>query len=215
MEEIFQFIVKLIVPIVMAVIALCSVLKGKLSTAQKRSLEYERISKLSYDLYKNHNDESLKKISEDFGYAAITKDNFLTPEQRKALVKSVEPTKDLEKFLKAKDLVEIHTSPLKPLAFKWKNKKFNSNVKYYISQAIRGFLYFIGGAIASLPLTYDQVMPVYITQRLVKQPDYIVVLLGGYFFALGFGIAYFSLSSGVKLVIAKELIEKHQDGHKN
>lgn len=209
MEESLQYIVKLILPIVTVIVAVCSVLKGKTSTRHKRSLEYERMSNMSYSLYEKTKDESFKKIAEDYGYAAITKDNFLNPEERKALVKTIEPTKDLENFFKSKDFIYIHTTPLNPLEFRWKNKNFTKKWRYYLSLTRRFGFYVCGSAIAILPLSYKEILPDIILLGLANQPKSILILLAIYFITLGFSISYFNLTSGVKLKIANELIKKH------
>lgn len=77
------------------------------------------ISEFSYSLYKNTNDENYKRIAEEYGISALTKDSNLTPEQRRILLRSKDPVRDIDNYSKCQKLLYISDNAT---VFQWTKK---------------------------------------------------------------------------------------------
>ncbi|MBU9832458.1 hypothetical protein J1779_21275 [Rahnella sp. FC061912-K] len=205
MTEFIDFLNKQMVPIIALIITIIALFKGWVKPRQAIFDQREKLSKHSYEMYKISNDESLKNLALEYGYAAITKDDFLSLEQRKALVNSKDPVKDIDVFSSCRYLLNIK---INPLSFEWKLKRYNRKVYLNFARTCRVLLYGLGCFIFTLPITYDRFFPSMIiemeTVPSIAKGWLVIccILVGGW-------IAGLNLLSGRRLTQAKNLIERH------
>lgn len=206
MADILETFIKLALPIILAIVAIISAFKDLFLTKKRVFEEREKLSKLSYDLYKINEDEFLKRLSIEYGYAAITKENFLSFEQRKALVKSENPTRDIDLFVKCRGLLDIRTDPL---SFFWKKKRYNNKLYFYTIVAFRIIFYSFGAAIFFMPVFYGTLLPSFIINKIASLSALAKIGLTLYALFSGAFLAYVNLSFAVRLVDAAKLISRH------
>lgn len=207
MADILETFIKFVLPIILAIIAIVSAFKDLFLTKKKVFEEREKLSKLSYDLYKINDDEYLKRLSIEYGYAAITKENFLSLEQRKALVRSDNPTKDIDLFVKCRGLLDIK---VEPLSFFWKKKKYNNRFYFYLMFLFRVAFYTMGASMLLMPFFYGAVLPTFITNKITSLPPLDKIGLTLYAVIGGIFLASVNLISAARLLDAARLIKRHK-----
>lgn len=206
MSDILETFVKIVLPIILALLAVLSFFKEMFLTKRRIFEEREKLSKLSYDLYKITDDEDLKRLSIEYGYAAITKESFLSLQQRRALVRSENPTSDIDLFVKCRGLLDIKTEPL---SFVWKKKKYANKIYLMISIVARTTLYTIGALIFLLPLLYGALLPNFILEKLSDFSALAKIGMALYAVSAGAFLAYVNLSAAVRLIDSSRLIKRH------
>lgn len=207
MVDMIEVFTKFVLPIILAVIAFVASFKDFFVTKKKITEDCDKLSKISYELYKINKDENIEKLAVEYGYAALTKDRFLNLEQRKALIGSENPTRDIDLFIKCRNFLNIETTPLH---FVWKNKRYYSNKYRYLIISFRLILYCIGAAIASLPFTFQVFLPSFIIEKLSTLPSLTVVSLTIYALISGVLFGYINLTAAVRLIDSANLIQRHQ-----
>ncbi|WP_431021791.1 DUF2812 domain-containing protein [Erwinia rhapontici] len=207
MTEIIDVFLKVVLPIILAIIACVAPFKDCFVTKKKITEDRDKLSKISYDLYKINKDENLQKLAVEYAYAALTKDNFLNLEQRMALIGSENPTRDIDLFIKCKALLSIETSPFH---FVWKKKRYYSTPYRHFMIFVRVVLYCIGVAIFTLPVTFHSFIPAFIITKLSTLPSLTIVSLIIYALISGAFFGYFNLTAAVRLIDSANLIQRHQ-----
>lgn len=205
MTEFIDFLNKQMLPIIALIITIIGLFKGWVKPRQAIFDQREKLSKHSYEMYKISNDESLKNLAVEYGYAAITKDDFLTLDQRKALVNSKDPVKDIDVFSSCRYLLNIK---INPLSFEWKLKRYNNRLYLIFARTCRVVLYGFGCFIFTFPITYDKFFPSMII-KMETVPSITKGWLVIYCILVGGWIAGVNLLSGRRLTQAKNLIERH------
>ncbi|EIC85429.1 hypothetical protein [Serratia sp. M24T3] len=206
MEEILSPLVKYIIPFITTLIAVVALFKGWVFPSDRLFDKQKKLSKFSYELYKISGEEHLKELSVEYGYAAITKELFLTKAQRIALIKSKDPTRDIDLFRKCSSLLTIRPSPL---SFEWKAPRHKFKLYRGLVELVRVTLYFGGAYLATLPLTFNVLLPErayakFLTLSLLNK--WLLVL---YIVSVGAGVALTSLHGLSKLTFARELRKRH------
>jgi hypothetical protein len=209
MTEFIDVLNKQMLPILALLITVIGLFKGWVKPRQAIFDQREKLSKHSYEMYKISHDESLKNLALEYGYAAITKDDFLSLDQRKALVNSKDPVRDIDIFSSCRFLLNIQTDPL---SFEWKLKKYNSKLYLNFARTCRTLFYGIGCFIFTFPITYDRFFPSMIT-KLENVPSITKGWLVIYCILVGGWMAWLNLLSGRRLTRAKNLVERHQDSN--
>jgi hypothetical protein len=204
--EFIDFLNKQMLPIIALIITIIALFKGWVKPRQAIFDQREKLSKHSYEMYKISNDESLKNLAVEYGYAAITKDDFLTLEQRKALVNSKDPVKDIDVFSTCRYLLNIK---INPLSFEWKMKRYNSKFYLNFARTCRVVLYGIGCFIFTFPITYSTFFP-YLFMKIEAMPNITKGWLVVYCIVIGGALAWGNLNAGRKLTIASRLIKSHK-----
>lgn len=206
MSEMLDTFVKIILPIILALVAVLSFFKEMFLTKRRIFEEREKLSKLSYDLYKITEDEELKRLSIEYGYAAITKESFLSLQQRKALVRSENPTRDIDLFVRCRGLLDIKTEPL---SFVWKKKKYANKLYFFLTILAKTTLYTIGALIFLLPLLYSALLPDFILEKLSDFSALAKIGMALYALSAGAFLAYVNLAAAVRLIDSSKLIKRH------
>lgn len=208
MAEIIDVIVTKILPIVSALVTIIGLFKGWVLTKQALFEQREKLSKHSYEIYKISGDESLKNLSVEYGYAAITKESFLTLEQRKALIQSRNPTRDIDSFIKCRHLLTIETNPLR---FKWKASRFNKKWYFYTIVIARIIGYVLGSVVLTIPFTGSVFMPSSWLTDIYAMPPLKMVGITLYCFIFGGGFSFICINGATKLLDAYTLIKRHSN----
>lgn len=207
MSELFDTFVKIALPIILALVAVFTACKDLLLTKKRIFEEREKLSKLSYDLYKITDDEDLKRLAVEYGYAAITKENFLNLAQRKALVKSENPTRDIDLFVKCRGLLNINTEPL---SFFWKKKRHANVIYFSLVVFIRMLLYVLGAVIFLMPIFNSAFLPDVFLEKMSHLPALAKIGLTLYALFAGAFLAFTNLSAAVRLIDSAKLIKRHR-----
>ncbi|MEI7222220.1 MULTISPECIES: hypothetical protein [Pectobacterium] len=209
MGEAGDLFIKYIIPVVTTIISVIGLFKGWVYQEEKLFSRREKMSKFIYDLYKVSQEESLKKLAIDYGYAAITKDNFLSTEQRIALINSRNPTRDIDSYRKCSSLLNIS---INPLGFEWRSKRHQFKlyrVSIYITNAL---LYLLGCAVSALPFVYDAFLPFDMILRSIELSNVEKTFIAIYLFFSGAVVALVNLNGLSKLRIASDLRKRHIGG---
>lgn len=115
MTEILKYLYPLL-PVIVSIIGLKA---GWIYKRDKVFNSRKAISEFSYSLYKNTNDENFKRIAEEYGISALTKDSNLTPEQRRILLRSKDPVRDIDNYSKCQKLLYVSDNST---IFQWTKK---------------------------------------------------------------------------------------------
>lgn len=207
MSEVFETFVKIALPIILALVAVFTACKDLFLTKKRIFEEREKLSKLSYDLYKMTEDEDLKRLAVEYGYAAITKESFLNLTQRKALVKSENPTRDIDLFVKCRGLLDINTEPL---SFFWKKKRHGNMIYFSFIVCLRILLYVIGAIILLMPIFSGTFLPDVFLEKISHLPALAKIGLTLYTLFAGAFLAFTNLSAAVRLIDSAKLIKRHR-----
>ncbi|NIE70311.1 hypothetical protein [Pantoea sp. Acro-807] len=206
MSDILDTFVKVILPIILALVTVLSFFKEFFLTKKRIFEEREKLSKMCYDLYKINDDEGLKRLSIEYGYAAITKESFLSLQQRKALVQSENPTRDIELFVKCRGLLDIATEPL---SFLWKQKRYASVIYFNLIIITRLLSFIFGLVIFMTPMLLLVIQPSQVVAKFNEIHAIGKIGLVMYAFFIGFFFAYANLVTAVRLIDAKKMIQRH------
>ncbi|MCP2004988.1 UNVERIFIED_ORG: hypothetical protein J2Y78_003528 [Buttiauxella agrestis ATCC 33320] len=207
MADILETFIKLALPIILAIVAIVSACKGLFITKRAIFEEREKLSKLSYDLYKINEDKELKRLSVEYGYAAITKDNFLNLEQRRALVRSENPTRDIDLFIKCRGLLDIKAEPL---SFFWKKKRYSNVIYFTLAVIFRIIFYALGAFLLILPVFYSVLLPSFMLEKIAGFSALAKIGLTLYIIITGVFLAYVNLSSATRMIDSAKLIKRHE-----
>lgn len=206
MVENIDIISKVIIPTLTLIITFWVALRGWLSSRYARFEEREKLSKHAYEMYMISGDDKLKNLSLEYGYAAITRESFLNVHQRKALVGSKNPTRDIDDFIKCRDLLDIK---IKPLRFEWKKSRIKNRWYYNFLMSMYYLVFIMGVLFLITPLILTMFSIFLFGIDFLAQPIWQVIGLTSYFFALS--LLSFSLSkrSISRMSIASNLIKRH------
>lgn len=207
MEGGFDVFITKILPVVSALVTVIGLFKGWVITRQVLFEQREKLSKHSYEIYKICGEESLKNLSVEYGYAAITKDNFLTLEQRKALIQSKNPTRDIDLFIKLRNLLAIDVSPLR---FRWKKDRLSVKWYFYGLLTLQSAGYVFSSVIMTVPFTGEIFLYSSWLEKINSLPTLNIIAISIYCFVSGGFFSYFFLNSAAKLLEASWLIQQHE-----
>ncbi|MEA9389532.1 hypothetical protein SJI19_03020 [Acerihabitans sp. TG2] len=198
-------LIKYIFQGVTIIISIIGLIKAWVYTTDKIFDKRQKMSKFIFELYEISGEDYLKKLSLEYGYAAITKDSTLTTEQRKCLISSPNSMKDIDCYRICSGLITTRTSPL---SFGWKYKRYN-NIVYKVSLCvICGFFYFLGSSMVILPITYH-LLPSFVLSKISPLALDIKLLIILYFILTGLFLALISLNKAAKILTANGLIKRY------
>lgn len=206
MDTILDVLIKYYLPILATIISIVTLYKGWVFPSDRFFDQRVKISKFVHDLYKISGDKHLKDLSVEYGYSALTRENFLTTEQRRALLSSVDAMSDLENFRKCGSLISINTFPF---GFKWVAKRHHYKIYRVFIKFLMLNFYFSGSFLLMLPLTYPIFLPASI---FIKYTDYnLADKVGVFVFIILYGAicAGYGLNGLSKMVTAEKLINKY------
>jgi hypothetical protein len=196
----------LVIPAIISIIALRS---GWTYTSERIFSQRSKLSKLSYELYKQCGDETLKKVSKEYGYAALTRDQNLTLEQRKVLLSSVDPVKDIDEYSKCSNYLLVNPNNVNG-KFSWIKKRHKYKLYRGVIELILLIIYLLGcimltSPIVAPPFIDDSVMEKFSSLQLLKKVGIVsyIIIFGGF-------IAFMALNKISKLSMAVRLIKKNR-----
>lgn len=192
-----DLISKFFVPILSSIISIIALRSGWMYTSDRIFAQRSKLSKLSYELYKQFGDDNLKRISKEYGYAALTRDKNLTLKQRTVLLSSVDPVKDIDEYSKCYNYLIINTNSVSN-KFSWARKRH----KYKIYRGLVKFtlliFYFLGCAMLTSPI----IAPPFLEGVIIEKFNAFVLWK-----KIGF-ISYIIFSGGFITIVALNKISK-------
>lgn len=206
MIAVSELFLKYIPSMLAALATVVTLWKGWVYSSDRLYEQRERSSKFIYELYKISGEEYLKKLSIEYGYAAITRDNELSFEQRNALLTSKNPTNDIDAFRKCSYLLTITCNPLQ---FEWVSKRHKFRCYRVLVMMVMTLIYTIGAYAFTLPLTYNVMLPVSFLNRINALTTLNKGLLTLYLVFVGGSLALWSLNKISKLRVAEKLRRNH------
>jgi len=206
MTENWEITSKVAIPAISLIIAFAAALKNWVKSKQARFEEREKLSKHAYELYQISGDEKLKNLSMEYGYAAITKDSFLTIHQRKALVESNNPVKDIESYIRCREILDIKIEPLK---FVWKKNRLGMRWYYNLVFSLKVFMFWLGVVILVSPVILILFSEDVFNHNFLSLPLWQSTGVVAYCEVMGFLMVSLSTISIIRLTLASGLIKRH------
>lgn len=166
--------------------------------------KYSKLSDFAFQLSQKTGDAQLEKISKEYGYAAITRERRLSQEERKVLLKMVNPVNGIENYHTCANYLKIS---IVNNCFVW-NKKRHSNRTYrYLLNTIFFTTYIIGSIMFFSPVFYPAFQSSFIGEAF--QQLSIEKKIGITAFIITYGAIFFfaSLNKLGKLNLSANLIK--------
>lgn len=201
-----ELLLKYIPSMLAALATVVTLWKGWVYSSDRIYEQREKSSKFIYELYKISGEEYLKKLSIEYGYAAITRDNKLSFEQRNALLTSKNPTSDIDAYRKCSHLLTISCNPLR---FEWISKRHKFLYYRKLVMVIMTLVYIVGAYAFTLPLTYNVMVPASVLNKVNVFTPLNKGLLTLYLIFVGGCLALWSLNKVSKIRIAENLRKNH------
>ncbi|AWH87902.1 hypothetical protein [Limnobaculum parvum] len=166
-----------------------------------------QLSRFSYELYQRSGEVQFKKIAHDYGCAALIGDHHLSTEQRKVLLNSDDPIRDIDVYRKCSAYLNVNTSGHK---FSWakpwhKYRIFRWGILFFLT-----VLYFVGCVIFVSPMLYFLFRDLSFMAHFNEIALWKKIIAGVYFVFFGGFIAFISLNKGAKLHMAVRLISRNR-----
>lgn len=157
MTHYLDLIIKYLLPILSVVVPMLALRTGWIYTREKNFQSRKSISEFSYSLYKNTNDIKFKKISEEYGIAALTKDNNLSSSQREILLGTNDPVNNIDNYSKCAKFISItnHSE-----IFGWSKKRYRLWVYRKLMQLTNFMLYIFSGFLVAIPFLYNELFSI-------------------------------------------------------
>ena len=128
-------------------------------------------------------------------------------EQRKALVRSENPTRDIDLFIKCRGLLDIKTEPL---SFFWKKKRYSNVIYFVLAVIVRIIFYTLGAALLIMPIFYSVLLPSFMLEKIADFSALAKIGLTLYIVITGTFVAYVNLSSATRMIDSAKLIKRHK-----
>jgi len=199
MVEIFKMLSP-ILPVIVSIIALKS---GWVYKRDKVFNSRKAYSEFAYNMYKNTSDENFKRISIEYGISAITKDSNLTPEQRRILLHSKDPVRDIDNYSKCQKLLKIGNEVN---VFTWSNKLYRFWIWRKLVETISLILYFANAAVVALPFFYTMLPNSHMIEKINSLTLIAKCGLAAYCVVTGGGVAMFFLNKISTIHLAEKTI---------
>ncbi|HEI8868312.1 TPA: hypothetical protein SLG40_003874 [Serratia odorifera] len=113
---------------------------------------YSKLSKFTHELANQLNNERLKEISGEYGYAAIIRKKGLSRDERYTLLNMLNPVEGIEEYHTCSDYLKIDVVRS---GFSWKRKRYSSHLYRRIVSLINSIFYFIGSIMLFCPIFYQ------------------------------------------------------------
>ncbi|KFK92518.1 MULTISPECIES: hypothetical protein [unclassified Serratia (in: enterobacteria)] len=142
---------KILLPLTAIVISALALLQKWTFRTDRLFDKYSKLSKFTFELSKQTEDERLEKISKEYGYAAITREKRLSHEERRTLLNMVNPIDGIEEYHKCADYLQIN---IVGCCFVWKSKRYENKFYRSIIMLIFLIIYVTGAAMLFSPAFY-------------------------------------------------------------
>lgn len=207
MNNDLELFIKIIFPALSAIISLLGLKTGWTYKKDKLFTSRKNISEFSYQMYKNSEDVTFKKLAEDYGIAALTKDKSLTKRQILILLNTINPVSDIDNYSKCQNLISITTTRE---IFAWNKKRYKYKIYRNIIKTITTLIYFMSSLIVALPFNYSVVVSAKILEKLNHLTTWQYLGLSSYFVASGVAICFICLDKVSKIRIAERLVASNR-----
>lgn len=198
-----ELIIKIVFPLLSFIVSIIGLRTGWTYKRDKLFTSRKTISEFAYQLYKNNEDVTFKRLAEEYGIAALTKDDSLSRSQREILLNTINPVKDIDDYRKCQKLISITTHHE---IFGWSKKRYKYKVYRKIIQAFTISIYFLSSLVIMLPFNYAAIASDRVLERLSHFTIWQKLGLSAYLIAVGFSICIMSLDKASKINIAERLI---------
>ncbi|MDF7660234.1 hypothetical protein PUG81_14770 [Erwiniaceae bacterium L1_54_6] len=190
MDELIINVMKYAPAVASIVVAILALWKKWIIKTDRLFEKYSKLSNFAFELSQKTGDKKLEDISKEYGYAAITGERSLTHEERRFLLKMVNPVSGIEKYHACAAYLKINVVEG---CFSWRNRRHRSRI--YRGLVISFFLivYFIGSFMIFSPFFYPALQHTFIGKAfndfsLTKKIGFVtsVFIYGVIFFVIGF-----------------------------
>ncbi|HGX0142665.1 TPA: hypothetical protein ACNRXC_004597 [Escherichia coli] len=203
MNSELELLIKILFPSLSAIISLLGLKTGWTYKKDKLFTSRKNISEFSYQMYKSSEDPTFKKLAEDYGIAALTKDNTLTKKQRLILLNTTNPVSDIDDYSKCQSLISITTHKE---IFAWNKKRYKYSIYRKLIKIITTLIYFMGSLVVALPFSYSVVVSAKMMEKINHLTTWQYFGLSSYFVVSGVAICFICLDKPSKIKIAERLI---------
>lgn len=184
-----DLIIKYLLPVLSVVVPMLALRTGWIYTREKNFQSRKSISEFAYSLYKNTDDLKFKKISQEYGIAALTKDNNLSSSQREILLGTNDPVNNIDNYSRCSKFISITNHAE---IFGWSKKRYRLWIYRKTIELVSLGVYFSSGFLVAVPFLYNKLFSTHIIHNI----DSLSVLQknGAVFYLLFCGI-FFGLKS--------------------
>lgn len=200
-------VLKNLSPLLPVIVSIFGLKAGWIYKRDKIFNSRKAISEFSYNLYKNTNDENFKRIAEEYGISALTKDSNLTPEQRRILLRSKDPVRDIDNYSKCQNLIYV-TDTHK--VFQWTKKRYRFWIWRRAVAIVNLGIYFISGFVVAIPFLYSTMFSSNIVEKINKSSAMVKFGLSSYCVMMGMTIGLICLHKFSTIHIAEKTIKSNR-----
>jgi len=200
-------VLKNLLPLLSVIVSIIGLRAGWIYKKDKIFNSRKAISEFSYNLYKNTHDENLKRIAEEYGISALTKDSNLTPEQRRILLRSKDPVKDIDNYSKCQKLLYVSDNLT---IFQWTKKRYSFWIWRKIVEAVSLIIYLASSFIVVIPFLYNTIFSSNIVEKINESSAMVKFGLVSYCVLIGFSMAFFFLHKLATINIAEKTIKSNR-----
>lgn len=187
MAELIDIFSKILLPILALTLTIIGLKSRWVIKTDILFERYSKLSKFTYELSTQLNDEKLKEISSEYGYAAITREKGLTRDERYALLNMINPVEGIEEYHTCSDYLKINVVDS---GFGWKRKRYNNTLYRRAISFISSTLYFIGAIMLFSPIFY-----------LPLQESFIGTIFHSLSFKARFGLTIYIMAVGAIILV--------------
>ncbi|AMR17315.1 hypothetical protein JKA33_15360 [Klebsiella quasipneumoniae] len=203
MTEILKYLYPLL-PVIVSIIGLKA---GWIYKRDKVFNSRKAISEFSYSLYKNTNDENFKRIAEEYGISALTKDSNLTPEQRRILLRSKDPVRDIDNYSKCQKLLYVSDNST---IFQWTKKRYRFWIWRKAVEITSCIIYFMSGFVVAMPFMYSTMLSSDMVEKINTSSAMIKFGLASYCVLIGISIGMLFLHKLSTINVAEKTIKSNR-----
>lgn len=200
-------VLKNLSPLLPVIVSIIGLRAGWIYKRDKVFNSRKAISEFSYNLYKNTNDENFKRIAEEYGISALTKDSNLTPEQRRILLRSKDPVRDIDNYSKCQNLLYISDNST---IFQWTKKRYRFWIWRKSVEIVSLIIYFMSGFVVAMPFMYSTMFSSDLVEKINKSSAMLKFGLAAYCVVMGIGIGLFFLYKLSTINIAEKTIKSNR-----
>lgn len=200
-------VIKNLSPLLPVIVSIIGLKAGWTYKRDKTFNSRKAISEFSYNLYKNSNDENFKRIALEYGISALTKDSNLTPEQRRILLRSKNPVKDIDNYSKCQKLLYISDEST---IFQWTKKRYRFWIWRKSVEAISLIIYFMSGFLVAMPFFYSTTLSSSMVEKINNSSPMIKFGLVSYCVLIGISIGLGFLHKLSTIHIAEKTMKSNR-----
>ncbi|MEG3127019.1 hypothetical protein SC171_05560 [Pantoea cypripedii] len=189
MDDLITNVIKYAPAVASLIVAVLALWQKWIIKTDRLFEKYSKLSNFAFDLSQKTGDKKLEEISKEYGYAAITGEKSLTHEERRILLKMVNPVSGIEKYHSCAAYLKINVVEG---CFAWRKKRHRSRAYRGLLVVLFGVVYFIGSFMVFSPFFYPALQHTFIGEAfsgfsLAKKIGFVAFILiyGLIFFVVG------------------------------